>query len=221
MSDTGPLYLPGRFQPPTNHHVRLLDHIADTYEPDSISLGILPPRERTGANPFTADEIVAMVDAGIADHGIDVPVDTFIMDENPVNHRHRVAERLGEPATFYTRERRWAAVSRMLAAADRLTGQTRDIRTVYEPRDNTVLEPYGDEPYLDSATAVRERMAADRDWDAYVPDTVADRIVADYTDGLATCQDAAEVSAGKYDTLHRGRAYLGDLLPGGAAGDDA
>lgn len=220
MSDIGALYLPGRFQPPTNHHFRLLRHISETYEPDTLSLGLLPPRERTGSNPFTVDEVATMVDDGVADLDLDVPVDTFVLDEHPLHHRKRVVERLGEPATFFTRERRWVAVSRMLAAADRFNGGPHDIGMVYEPRDNTVLEPYGDEPYLDSATEVRERMAGGQRWERYVPDTVADRIVDDYADGLDVCRDRAQWSTGKYDVLHRGWAYLGDVLSGDGADPD-
>lgn len=217
MSDRSrALYIPGRFQPPTNHHFRLLRHVSEMYTPDRIALGILPPRNRSGANPFTTEEVQQLVDDGLAERDIPVPVDTFVLDEHPLDHRSRMVERLGEPAAFYTRERRWAAVSWTLAAVDRSNGGPHDIATLYEPRDDTVLEPYGDAPYTGDATAVRERIARDGAWERYVPDAVAARIADDYTDGLEACRAAPDPASGKYDILHRGWTYLDDLL--GSAG---
>ncbi|MDY6776515.1 MAG: hypothetical protein SVQ76_00245 [Candidatus Nanohaloarchaea archaeon] len=208
------IYLAGRFQPPTNHHVRLVRYMDDSFEPEEIHLAVVDTYRRSGANPFTPEEVEQMLVTGLEDAGVEADTGVYRLDENILEHRDSVVEELGEPLTFFTREWKWAAIGRVLDGLETLDGSDNDIELVHEPRDNGVLEDYGEEPYTGRASEVRRMIGEENEeWRRYVPDGV-EELVDGYDEAVETCREEEDFSSGKYDFRERIPDYVDGAVRG-------
>jgi len=158
--DQGFLY--GRFNPPSSHHAAMVEYVAEEYNLDEVTLGIVRSNG-TSRSPMVPEQIEEAFYINMESVDPDFEFNTFIHEINDFDSfMWGDIDELSEGALCYTGDAKHALLTE---AREKYTGK--DLNVVYEPRNQQEFTAGDRLPK--SGTEVRQAIKRDEGWRDLMP----------------------------------------------------